>query len=84
MFIGGAVVIPEFDETLVVVVLPTILPGKVLFNDIFDDMVVFIIGDKVIKVVFDESFLFNNPLPVELIIGNKVVAEALLMIVFVE
>ena len=84
MFIADAVVIPEFDEALVVVVLPTTLPGKVLFNDIFDDIVVLIMGDKVIKVVFDESFVFNNALPVELIIGNKVVAETLLMIVFVE
>jgi hypothetical protein len=84
MFTGGDAVISKFDETLFLVVLLIILPGKVLFDDKFDDIVVLFVGDRVIKVVFDELLLFNNSFPIELMIGNRVLTKTFITVVFVK
>jgi hypothetical protein len=83
MATGGAAVIPEFVEMLVPVMLPTMPTEETGFVDQFDDTVVLIVDDKVVKVIFDTLFPFNKLL-VKLINGDRVVLETLLTVVFIE
>jgi hypothetical protein len=77
MILVGGVVIPEFDEMLIIVMLLTIGPEKLVFDDKVDDTVVLIVDDRGRKVVFDKLFVFNKLLPVKLINGDTVVLEVL-------
>ncbi len=84
MILGGRVVVPEFDVMLVVVVLLIITPGEIVFNDKFDDTVVLIVDDRVLKVVVDKLLLFNTSVTVELINGDSIVLKTLGAVVFDE
>ncbi len=68
---------PEFVEVLVLVMLPRIATGETGFDDKFDDTVLLIVDDKMLKVVF-------NKLLVKLINCDRVVLETLLTVVFIE
>jgi hypothetical protein len=83
MIIGDTVVIPKFDETLLVVVLPTFPIEKVVVDDKFDDTVVLINDDKVVRVVFDKLLVFNKLLLVELMNCDRVVVETFRTVVLI-
>ncbi len=83
MLIWGAGVIPEFVEMLVLVMLPTIPTGETGFDDKFDDTVLLIVDEKMLKVVFVTLFVFNKLL-VKLINCDRVVLKTLLKVVFIE
>jgi len=77
MILVGGIVIPEFDEMLIMVMLLTVWPEKIVFDNKVDDRVVLIVDDRFLKVVFDKLLVFNKLLAVKLINGDTVVLEIL-------
>lgn len=69
----GGVVIPEFGEIFIVVVLPIIVPGKVVLDETFDGIVVLIIGDRVVAETFP-VVIFIEELPIKFVFVLEIVA----------